>query len=83
MHGLKGDAYKTWTAKGKGEIGEDGVMWLRDLLPREIQDARIMTYGYNSEPSEMFASASTNMVHQHAATLVAALYANRVVSLEE
>ena len=41
VHGLQGDAYKTW------EYG-NGTLWLRDLLPGEIPSARIMTFGYNS-----------------------------------
>ena len=41
VHGLQGDAYKTWTH-------EIGTLWLRDLLPAEIPSARIMTFGYDS-----------------------------------
>ncbi|KAK5994660.1 Protein SERAC1-like protein [Cladobotryum mycophilum] len=42
IHGLKGHAIKTWTHK------QSQVMWLRDLLPKGLPNARIMTYGYNS-----------------------------------
>ena len=41
VHGLQGDAYKTW-------MHEIGTLWLRDLLPAEIPSARIMTFGYES-----------------------------------
>lgn len=41
VHGLQGDAYKTWEH-------ENSCLWLRDLLPAEIPNARIMTFGYDS-----------------------------------
>ncbi|KAK2863661.1 hypothetical protein FQN49_004117 [Arthroderma sp. PD_2] len=40
VHGLNGHAFDTWTHK------KTGVMWLNDLLPKELPNARIMTYGY-------------------------------------
>ena len=42
IHGFNGDPFKTWTHK------ESDVLWLRDLLPEELPNARIMTYGYNA-----------------------------------
>jgi hypothetical protein len=41
VHGLGGDAYKTW-------IHENGKLWLRDFVPDEFPGARIFSYGYNS-----------------------------------
>lgn len=41
VHGLQGDAYKTWEA-------EDGNLWLRDNLPEDVPQARILTFGYDS-----------------------------------
>ena len=41
VHGLQGDAYKTWEH-------DNGFLWLRDFLPADIPDARIMTFGYDS-----------------------------------
>ncbi|KAI1950901.1 hypothetical protein LOZ57_001449 [Ophidiomyces ophidiicola] len=43
IHGLNGDAFKTWTHK------QSKIMWLRDLLPKELPNVRIMTFGYNSK----------------------------------
>lgn len=40
IHGLGGHAYNTWTDREK--------LWLRDFLPSQIPNARIMSYGYNS-----------------------------------
>lgn len=50
------------------------MFWLQDLLPTEVPNARILTYGYDSDPGKVFESASTNMVHHHATTLVAELH---------
>ena len=41
VHGLQGDAYKTWEH-------DNGSLWLRDFLPADIPNARIMTFGYDS-----------------------------------
>ncbi|KAA8913476.1 P-loop containing nucleoside triphosphate hydrolase protein, partial [Sphaerosporella brunnea] len=72
VHGLKGDAFKTWTSKGS--TPDKDVLWLRDLLPKDIPTARILTYGYDSDPGKVFESASTNMVLHHATTLVSELH---------
>jgi hypothetical protein len=42
IHGIGGDAYKTWTH-------ENGTLWLRDLLPKSIKGARIFSFGYDAE----------------------------------
>ena len=39
VHGLRGDRIKTWDL--------DGVLWPRDLLPKDLPNARIMSYGYD------------------------------------
>ncbi|KAI1744083.1 hypothetical protein F4680DRAFT_444115 [Xylaria scruposa] len=41
--GLAGHGFGTWKAKGRPD------MWLRDFLPEVVPDARIMTYGYDTE----------------------------------
>ena len=43
VHGLNGDAVKTWTSK------KTGAFWLRDYLPADIKDARVMNYAYNAD----------------------------------
>jgi hypothetical protein len=80
VHGLKGNAFKTWTVKGA--TPNKDVLWLRDLLPKDIPTARILTYGYDSDPGKVFESASTNMVHHHATTLVSELHYFRRVCIK-
>ncbi|KAJ5603985.1 hypothetical protein N7537_006941, partial [Penicillium hordei] len=41
VHGLGGHLFRTWTH-------ESQCCWLRDLLPVDIPDARIMTFGYDA-----------------------------------
>ena len=41
VHGLDGHCESTWTA-------ENGVLWLETLLPEDIPEARVYTYGYDS-----------------------------------
>ncbi|KAG8529051.1 uncharacterized protein KY384_005686 [Bacidia gigantensis] len=40
VHGLRGDRIKTWEA--------DKVVWPRDLLPVELPNVRVMSYGYDA-----------------------------------
>ncbi|KAI5790603.1 P-loop containing nucleoside triphosphate hydrolase protein, partial [Peziza echinospora] len=76
VHGLNGDAYRTWTWKGPKKDDKE-VLWLRDLLPAEIQDARIFTYGYDSIPTGVMSGVSTKYIHQHAQTFLEDLWAQR------
>ncbi|KAF8526524.1 hypothetical protein BU17DRAFT_82610 [Hysterangium stoloniferum] len=41
IHGLEGHREQSWTAA-------NGVLWLRDLLPNVLPQARILTYGYDA-----------------------------------
>ncbi|KAJ5109956.1 hypothetical protein N7532_002601 [Penicillium argentinense] len=38
VHDLNGTGFETWTHK------QNGMMWLKDLLPKELPNVRIMTY---------------------------------------
>ena len=42
VHGLCGDPFGTWTEKTSGKL------WLRDFLPSQVPNTRIMSYGYDS-----------------------------------
>ena len=42
VHGLGGDPIHTWTH-------QDGTLWLRDMLPDDVQSARVFTFGYDAK----------------------------------
>ena len=58
-------------------------MWLKDpnLLPFNLKNSRVLTFGYNAVVISMFGKASSDRILQHAQTLVAELVADREVSL--
>jgi hypothetical protein len=41
IHGLDGHRIKSWTAP-------NGAFWLKDFLPKDLPNTRILTYGYNA-----------------------------------
>lgn len=46
VHGLNGNANKTWTHP-------NGKLWLKDFLPTALPGARIFTYGYDAKVSAL------------------------------
>ncbi|KAF2100840.1 hypothetical protein NA57DRAFT_65198 [Rhizodiscina lignyota] len=74
VHGLTGEALKTWTSK------KNDVCWLHhpDFLPRYITNARVLVWGYNASISSFKGRMpSSDRIHHHAQTLVAQLCADR------
>ncbi|MCJ1403613.1 hypothetical protein MMC11_006836 [Xylographa trunciseda] len=73
VHGLNGDPFRTWTTEGSGK------MWLKDpsLLPSNLKNSRILTYGYNAMVTAVLGKTSSDRILQHAQTLVAELVADR------
>ena len=69
VHGLGGHQYDTWTH-------DNGIMWLRDLLPQDIPNARVMTWGYDSEP-QTAKHFIHMMTYSHPHNLLSALYSLR------
>jgi hypothetical protein len=47
------------------------VFWPRDLLPADVPNVRIVSYGYQSEVLKMFAAANKNNIFQHAQNMLA------------
>lgn len=68
VHGLGGDAFTTWTHP------KENKFWLRDFLPQQIPDARIMTFGYNADVAF---GQSTAEVVDHAKSLLTSLVDKR------
>ncbi|KAI3328021.1 hypothetical protein HD806DRAFT_346680 [Xylariaceae sp. AK1471] len=74
VHGLNGDALRTWTSRKNGEC------WLYhpDFLPKYIKNARVLVWGYNASFGSLTGvEPSGNRIHNHAQTLIAQLYADR------
>lgn len=74
VHGLNGHPRGTWTAK-------NGVFWPSELLPVSLKSAqaRILVYGYNADVYTFGneRSASSDLIHQHAQSMVANLALER------
>lgn len=69
VHGLGGDAYKSWT-HGNGKL------WLRDLLPEDLPSARVFTYGYNSA---FVFSRETSTLREYARALLEDIRSERAL----
>lgn len=82
VHGLNGHPHKTWTSQPSSKSKKE-VFWPTDLLPATLKSAkaRILVYGYNADVYAFGGSASSDMIHNHAQTLLANLSAER--KLEE
>ena len=72
VHGLDGHLEKSWTA-------DNGVLWLRDLLPERIPHARILTYGYDAYTRGRDRLAKESL-HDLANDLVSSLATERRIS---
>ncbi|KAI0413535.1 Alpha/Beta hydrolase protein [Xylaria grammica] len=66
LHGLRGDISKTWT--------KDGVVWPRDLLPKDIPESRVFLFGYDSAITHLDqSSVAKTEIHSDANDLCAKL----------
>jgi protein SERAC1 len=76
VHGLNGGAKTTWTSDVQN------VCWLSDknLLPKYLKTARILTWGYNANVTDFTTPTSSDRILQHAQTLVADLQSDRQVN---
>lgn len=69
MHGLNGHREKTWTAS-------NGVHWLRDLLPHDVPQARIFSWGYDAN-THAGSRVSCKYLYDYALALVSDLCRKR------
>jgi hypothetical protein len=56
-------------------------MWLKDLLPHDLPNARVLTYGYDAD-TRSFTHTSTQNIFRHAETFVADLTQQRAANPE-
>ncbi|KAK1833525.1 hypothetical protein QBC39DRAFT_302939 [Podospora conica] len=74
VHDIHGDSIDSWTDP------QTGANWLRDFLPEHIRVARVLTYGYDSTASALFANDAPDTIRGMAESLVQELRANRQFS---
>ncbi len=67
VHGITGDAYNTWTH-------QNGTLWLRDLIPKDVPGVRVFSYGY---PAEVFCTFGTGTLDTFARSLLEGLKRER------
>ncbi|KAG9229798.1 hypothetical protein BJ875DRAFT_386555, partial [Amylocarpus encephaloides] len=72
VHGLNCHREKTWTAA-------NGIHWLRDLLPYDIPNARILSWGYDPN-THGNSRVSCQYLYDHGISLVTDLYWERNLS---
>jgi hypothetical protein len=68
VHGLGGDLVNTWTHPKSKKF------WLKDFLPLQIPDARVLTFGYNADAA--FGQSTAEIV-DHAKSLLSSLVDKR------
>ncbi|KAJ7353680.1 hypothetical protein DFH08DRAFT_692107 [Mycena albidolilacea] len=65
LHGLNGHAFRSWEYRNPS--GKESFMWLRDYLPEQVPEARVMTYGYNAN---MYSDISTGRLRMFTKTFL-------------
>jgi hypothetical protein len=68
VYGLGGDLIETWTHP------KSNAFWLKDFLPQQIPDVRIMIFGYNTAAT--FGQSTFDMI-DHAKGLLSSLVDKR------
>jgi hypothetical protein len=74
VHGLGGDRMGSWLEP------KSKTFWPRDLLVKDLPDARIMTYGYNFAIDQLLHARSHNLFNEQARDLLECLAQIREVS---
>ncbi|WEW55764.1 hypothetical protein PRK78_001197 [Emydomyces testavorans] len=64
VHDVNGNPIDTWTDP------DSQILWLRDLLPKDIKNARVLAYGYSAGLTSFFGPDSVRKIKNHAHTLV-------------
>jgi hypothetical protein len=53
------------------------ILWLRDLLPKAIPVARVLTFGYDASAASFYRAGCADTIQKHAHNLIAFLQADR------
>ncbi|KAJ5663921.1 hypothetical protein N7507_004652 [Penicillium longicatenatum] len=64
VHGLTGNRESTWTDK------QSKIFWPKQLLPRDLPNARIWTFGYDADIIGALKTASSNTLRDHGKSLM-------------
>ena len=72
VHGLTGDSERTWREK------ESDCFWPGDLVPTDLSNARIFTYGYDADIVHFWGQAWQSRINDHANTFLSALANQRL-----
>lgn len=70
VHGLTGDREKTWAL-------ENQEPWPKTLLPTELPNIRVLTFGYDANVVNLGGVVSENRIANHAMNLITALASYR------
>jgi len=70
IHGLHGDSKATWT---KSAVFGTSIFWPESLLPQDIPDARILSYGYDANIAHFWARPADNRLDTYSNDLFAQL----------
>lgn len=72
VHGLTGNRETTWTHKSTK------IFWPSDLLPKDLPDARILSFGYDADVVRALDAASSNSLRDHGKSLAHELAMNKM-----
>ncbi len=72
VHGLTGNRANTWSHK------ESQTLWPKDLLAKDLETARIVTFGYDADIVNALDTASSNTLRDHGNSLALTLARWRV-----
>ena len=72
VHGLNGSSFETWFDAATG------TYWPTMLLPKDIPDAQIITFGYDATAVKFIGPISQNDLRDHANNLIADMTAQRI-----
>ncbi|KAM5479541.1 hypothetical protein McanCB56680_005469 [Microsporum canis] len=74
VHGLHGDRVDTWT--------KYGIFWPRDLLPDDVRQARVLSWGYSADIAHFWQKTTNTELNDHAKNLCSDLSGLREQSVD-